>query len=82
MAFEAEAKALAGKAPKKKPPVTDGDEAGGDEGDEEMGGYDDVEDSAADELATLAGVEDKAAFKGALRDYVKACVERAMGEGK
>lgn len=80
MAYEEEAKALAGK-PKKKPPVPDGDEAG--EGaDEEMGGYDDVEDSAADELASLTGVEDKSAFKSALRDYVKACVERAMGEGK
>jgi hypothetical protein len=77
MAFEEEAKLLAKKkAPK---PAPDGDDAG--EGDdEEMGSYDSVEDSAADELATLSGVEDKAAYKSALRDYVKACVERALAK--
>jgi hypothetical protein len=46
--------------------------------DDDMGSYDDVEGSAADELAGLAGVKDKAAFKSALSDYVQACVKKAM----
>lgn len=85
MAYEEEAKALAKGPPpkKKKPPEPQGDEAVETDADGgEMDSYEGVEDSAADELATLSGVEDKAAYKSALRDYVKACVERAMGEGK
>ena len=49
-------------------------------GENDTGSYDDVENSAADELASLAGVKDKAAFKSALSDYVRACVKRAMDE--
>lgn len=79
MAYEEEAKALA-KGPKKRP-APDGDDAGETDA-EEMSSYDDAEDSAADELATLAGVEDKAAFKSALRDYVRACVERSMSKAE
>lgn len=53
-----------------------GDDAGGEpeagaEGD--MGDYDSVEDSAVQELMST---KDPKAFKSALRDFVKACIDR------
>jgi len=44
----------------------------------ELGSYDAVEDDAASELASLAGVpeENQAAFKSALSDYVAACIRK------
>ncbi len=40
----------------------------------------DAEESAATELASLAGVEDVDAFKTALSDYVHACIARHEAE--
>ena len=54
-------------------------EAMTDEGEgKELGSYDAVEDDAASELASLAGVpeENQAAFKSALSDYVAACIRK------
>lgn len=55
----------------------DGDEAE----DKDVKSYGDVEDSAAADLCNALGVpEDKHdAVKSALADYVKACVEKALG---
>lgn len=46
------------------------------------GSYDDIEDSAADDLGDLAGVapEDRESFKAALKTYVAACVARTLSE--
>lgn len=85
MAYEEEAKNLAkGKPPKKKPadPPEDGADPVDAVDETEMSSLDDVEGSAADELASMVGVQDKAAFKGALGDYVRACVEKAMDKGE
>lgn len=58
-----------------------GDDAGGDD---KMSSYDDVESSAADDLMDALGVEDSGRdqAKSALRDYVKACVEKALADDK
>ena len=70
-------------AKKKKPADAEDtraeDSSGGDDAPQnDMSSYDDVEGSAADELASLANVKDKAAFKAALADYVQACVKKAQ----
>ena len=81
MAYEDTAKDLVkAKGASKKAPVADEDDEGVSETDDEMDSYDDVEDSAADELANLVGVKDKAAFASALRDYISACVRREMSK--
>lgn len=53
-----------------------------DGGEKDMKSYGDVEDSAANDLMDALGVEegDRDAAKTALRDYVKACVEKALDE--
>jgi hypothetical protein len=53
----------------------DEEESSADEGE---GSYDSVESDAADELASLCGVAegDVAAFKTALKQYVKACTSK------
>lgn len=64
-----------------------GDDAGGPAGDEgagEGGGYDDIEGSAADNLADLVGVspDDREDFKAALQAYVASCVAKSLGGGE
>lgn len=46
------------------------------------GGYDDIEDSAADDLGDLLGCapEDREEMKAALKTYVSACFSKLMAE--
>lgn len=56
-----------------------GDMGGDDAGEgPELGSYGDVEDNAASELASLAGVPPAKveAFKSALSDYIAACIKK------
>lgn len=90
MAYGALQDALASRMEGKKkrhPPPAGDDGDGGDEGvtvevDEpddkgaDMSSYEDVEDSAASDAFAAFKSGDEEAFKGALRDFVEACVKR------
>ena len=54
--------------------------SGGDGEEAPMKSYDDVEGNAADDLMDALGVDEgsREQAKSALRDYVKACVEKAL----
>ena len=57
----------------------------GDDGDEApMKSYDDVESNAAEDLMDALGVDEgsRDQAKSALRDYVKACVEKALSDSE
>lgn len=60
----------------------DGEEESSADDSEGQGSYDSVESDAADELAGLCGVAegDVAAFKTALKQYVKACMSKTEAD--
>lgn len=53
--------------------TAEGDDAGGEPASDDLGDYDSVEDSA---VSDLMSTKDPKTFKAALRDFVKACMDR------
>lgn len=52
----------------------------GDEGGEDMGDYESIEDSATADMMAAAKSGDAEMFKTALRDFVQACIARGGSE--